>query len=78
MKNEGFHISDLLKEPIIMREEGSGTRKEIKEFLRHQNFDINDLNGNQEKVVLEDKIVTVENYYYTINKYFPTYLRTIY
>ena len=44
MKNEGFHISDLLKEPIIMREEGSGTRKEIKEFLRHQNFDINDLN----------------------------------
>ena len=41
-------------------------------------FDINDLNANQEKVVLEDKVVTVENYYYTINKYFPNYLRTIY
>ena len=35
MKEEGFHIKDLLKEPIIMREEGSGTRKEIKKFLNH-------------------------------------------
>ena len=34
MKKEGFNISDLLKEPIIMREEGSGTRKEINEFLK--------------------------------------------
>lgn len=44
MKEEGFHINDLLKEPIIMREEGSGTRKEIREFLKLHNFDINNLN----------------------------------
>lgn len=44
MKEEGFHVKDLLKEPIIMREEGSGTRKEIREFLRAHNFDINKLN----------------------------------
>lgn len=44
MKEEGFHINDLLKEPIIMREEGSGTRKEIREFLKAYNFDINNLN----------------------------------
>lgn len=44
MKEEGFHVSDLLKEPIIMREEGSGTRKEIREFLKAHNFDINNLN----------------------------------
>ena len=31
MKSQGFHINDLLKEPIIMKE-GSGTRKEIKKF----------------------------------------------
>ncbi len=44
MKEEGFHVKDLLKEPIIMREEGSGTRKEIREFLKAHNFDINKLN----------------------------------
>ena len=44
MKEEGFHINDLLKEPIIMREEGSGTRKEIREFMKAHNFDINNLN----------------------------------
>lgn len=44
MKEEGFSIKDLLKEPIIMREEGSGTRKEIREFLKTHNFDINNLN----------------------------------
>ena len=44
MKEEGFRVNDLLKEPIIMREEGSGTRKEIKEFLKAHNFDINNLN----------------------------------
>lgn len=44
MKEEGFHVNDLLKEPIIMREEGSGTRKEIREFLKAHNFDINNLN----------------------------------
>lgn len=44
MKEEGFHVNDLLKEPIIMREEGSGTRKEIREFLKGHNFDINNLN----------------------------------
>lgn len=44
MKNEGFHLNDLLKEPIIIREEGSGTRKEMKEFLKHMNVDIKDLN----------------------------------
>lgn len=42
MKKNGFSIKDLLKEPIIMREEGSGTRKEIKEHLKYLN--INDLN----------------------------------
>ena len=41
-------------------------------------FDFNNLDTGQEKVVLEDKIVTIENYYYTINRYFPNYLRTIY
>ena len=44
MKEEGFRVNDLLKEPIIMREEGSGTRKEIREFLKAHNFDIHDLN----------------------------------
>ena len=44
MKKEGFYVKDLLKEPIIMREEGSGTRKEIREFLKAHNFDINKLN----------------------------------
>lgn len=44
MKKDGFHVKDLLKEPIIMREEGSGTRKEIREFLKAHNFDINNLN----------------------------------
>ena len=44
MKEDGFSINDLLKEPIIMREEGSGTRKEIREFLKAHNFDIHDLN----------------------------------
>ena len=44
MKEDGFRVSDLLKEPIIMREKGSGTRKEIKEFLKAHNFDINNLN----------------------------------
>lgn len=44
MKEEGFRVNDLLKEPIIMREEGSGTRKEIREFLKAYNFDINNLN----------------------------------
>ncbi len=44
MKKEGFYVNDLLKEPIIMREEGSGTRKEIREFLKAHNFDINNLN----------------------------------
>ena len=44
MKSQGFHINDLLKEPIIMREEGSGTRKEIKEILNAHNFDSKNLN----------------------------------
>ena len=44
MKEEGFHISDLLKEPIIMREEGSGTRKEINEILKSKKLKISDLN----------------------------------
>lgn len=44
MKEEGFHVNDLLKEPIIMREEGSGTKKEIREFLKAHNFDIHNLN----------------------------------
>lgn len=44
MKEEGFYINDLLREPIIMREEGSGTRKEIRAFLKAHNFDINNLN----------------------------------
>lgn len=44
MKKDGFHVKDLLKEPIIMREEGSGTRKEIREFLKAHSFDINNLN----------------------------------
>lgn len=44
MKEEGYDIKDLIKEPVIMRKEGSGTRKEIKEFLKSQNIDINDLN----------------------------------
>ena len=44
MKEEGFHIKVLLKEPIIMREEGSGTRKEIKKFLNHMK--INDGSSN--------------------------------
>lgn len=44
MKEEGFYVKDLLKEPIIMREEGSGTRKEIREFLKAYDFDINNLN----------------------------------
>ena len=44
MKKEGFHIRDLLKEPIIMREEGSGTRKEINAFLKSQKLGISDLN----------------------------------
>lgn len=44
MKEDGFSINDLLKEPIIMREEGSGTRKEIRQFLKAHNFDIHDLN----------------------------------
>lgn len=44
MKSEGFHMNNLLKEPIIMREEGSGTRKEIKELLNAHNFDIKNLN----------------------------------
>lgn len=41
-------------------------------------FDVNDLTQEQVKVELENKIVTFENYYYTINRYFPSYLRTIY
>lgn len=44
MKEEGFHIKDLLKEPIIMREEGSGTRKEIKKFLNHMKINDGSLN----------------------------------
>ena len=44
MKKEGFHIRDLLKEPIIMREEASGTRKEINAFLKSQKLGISDLN----------------------------------
>lgn len=44
MKEEGFYINDLLREPIIMRQEGSGTRKEIRAFLKAHNFDINNLN----------------------------------
>ena len=44
MKEDGFHIKDLLKEPIIMREEGSGTRKEIKKFLNHMNINDGSLN----------------------------------
>lgn len=43
MQEEGFHISDLLKEPIIMREEGSGTRKEINEFLKSKKINMSDL-----------------------------------
>ncbi len=44
MKEEGVSVGDLLKEPIIMREEGSGTRKEIKELLKINSFDMEDLN----------------------------------
>lgn len=44
MKEEGFHIKDLLKEPLIMREEGSGTRKEIKKFLNHMKINDGSLN----------------------------------
>ncbi|MEG0857029.1 MAG: selenium metabolism-associated LysR family transcriptional regulator [Terrisporobacter sp.] len=44
MKENGFHIKDLLKEPILMRKEGSGTRKEIKAFLNHMNISDGDLN----------------------------------
>ena len=44
MKEEGFHIKDLLKEPIIMREEGSGTRKEIKKVLNHMKINDGSLN----------------------------------
>ena len=42
LKEDGYSIKELLKEPIIMREEGSGTRKEIKEHLKH--LHINNLN----------------------------------
>lgn len=44
MKEEGFHIKDLMKEPIIMREKGSGTRTEVKKFLKSQNLNTDDLN----------------------------------
>ena len=43
LKEEGFNISNLLKEPIIMREEGSGTRKEINEFLKSKKINMSDL-----------------------------------
>lgn len=44
LKEEGLYVKDLLKEPIIMREEGSGTRKEIKSFLNHMDINDRDLN----------------------------------
>lgn len=44
MEENGFHVKDLLKEPILMREEGSGTRKEIKNFLNHMDIKDGDLN----------------------------------
>lgn len=44
MKEKKFHVKDLLKEPLIMREEGSGTRKEIKNFFNEMDIKDNDLN----------------------------------
>ncbi len=34
MKETGFSLEALMKEPLLMREEGSGTRKEAEEYIR--------------------------------------------
>ena len=41
-------------------------------------FDLTDMEKYDPELNIEDKVVTYENYYYTINKYYPNYLRTIY
>ena len=42
------------------------------------NFDLEHLDQYQETLNLENKIITKENYYSVIKKYYPSYLRTIY
>ena len=49
-------------------------QKSFNEF----NFDLENLDQYEEKVKIENKIITKENYYSVVNKYFPSYLRTIY
>lgn len=44
LKKQNISIETLLKEPIIMRENGSGTKKESEKFIEKLNIDINSLN----------------------------------
>ncbi len=43
LKDEQADLNTLLKEPLIMRENGSGTQKEIDEFLRSRQIDVTNL-----------------------------------
>lgn len=42
-KEEGADLAELLKEPFIMREQGSGTKKEMDRFLESRGIDISSL-----------------------------------
>lgn len=44
LKKQNVSIETLLQEPIIMRENGSGTQKEFENFIEKMNIDIESLN----------------------------------
>lgn len=44
LKDKGIPLTDLLREPIILREEGSGTQKQANIFLRGMGLADSDLN----------------------------------
>ena len=43
-KKESIKVADLLKEPFIIREQGSGTLKSIRDSMQKAGYDVEDLN----------------------------------
>lgn len=55
MQQNGFSLEELLREPMIMREEGSGTRKEAESYLVSQGIPLSEIRviatiSNQETI----------------------------
>ena len=50
-RKECLDIEDVLREPCILREKGSGTREVFKRFLRSMDISIHNINKNSIKII---------------------------